>query len=64
LFDEAWDEMIMEVGGQDMWDALPKCDKALQHAMMTIRTLISLGEDKYAELPDEEKRDDDLVGRE
>jgi hypothetical protein len=60
LFDEAWDEMIMEVGGQDVWDALPKCDQALQHAMMTKRTLISLGEDKYAELPDEEKRDLDF----
>ena len=38
LFNEAWDEMIMEAGGQDVWDALLKCDQALQHAMMTKRT--------------------------
>jgi len=60
LFDEAWNAMIAEAGGQDAWDALSKSDQTLRHASMTKRTLISLGDDKYAELSDKEKHDLDF----
>jgi hypothetical protein len=60
LFDKARDDMIDRVGGQDAWEALSEADQALQHAIMLKQTLISLGEDKYAEMSEEEQRDLDF----
>lgn len=60
VFEEAWDEMIVNVGGQSKWDALSKNEQALQHAIVTKTVLISLGEDKYNELSEEEKRELDF----
>jgi hypothetical protein len=60
LFDKAWDDMIDCVGGQDAFEALSEADKALQHAIMMKQTLISLGEDKYVEMSEEEKCDLDF----
>ena len=60
LFNKARDDMIDRVGGQDAWEALSEADQALQHAIMLKQTLISLGEDKYAEMSEEEQRDLDF----
>ena len=60
LFNKAHDDMIDRVGGQDAWEALSEADQALQHAIMLKQTLISLGEDKYAEMSEEEGRDLDF----
>ena len=60
LFDKARDDMIDRVGGQDAWEALSEADQALQHAIMLKQTLISLGEDKYAEMSEEEQHDLDF----
>lgn len=60
LFNKARDDMIDRVGGQDAWEALSEADQALQHAIMLKQTLISLGEDKYAEMSEEEGRDLDF----
>ena len=54
LFNKACDDMIDRVGGQDAWEALSEADQALQHVIMLKQTLISLGEDKYAEMSEEE----------
>ena len=60
LFDQGWDNMIKDAGGQQAWNALSKDEQALQHAIMVKKTLISLGEDKYAELSEEEQRELDF----
>ena len=60
LFEKSRDDMIDRVGGQNAWDALSEADQALQHAIMMKQTLISLGEDKYAAMSEEEKRDLDF----
>jgi len=52
--------MIDRAGGQDAWEALTEADKALQQAIMMKQTLILLGEDKYAEMSEEERRDLDF----
>ena len=57
LFDKAWEDMINRAGGQEAWEALSKNDQALQHAIMMKETLISLGEDKYAEISEDEQWD-------
>lgn len=55
LFDKARDDMIDEAGGQDAWEALSEADQAIQHAIMLKKTLISLGEEKYAKMSEEEQ---------
>ena len=60
LFDKARDDMIDRAGGQDAWEALSEADKALQQAIMMKQTLILLGEDKYAEMSEEEWHDLDF----
>ena len=60
LFDKARDDMIDRAGGQDAWEALSEADKALQQAIMMKQTLILLGEDKYAEMSEEERCDLDF----
>jgi hypothetical protein len=60
LFDKAWEEMVEELGGQETWEALSIEDKQLQHAIVVKRTMISLGQEKYAEMSEEEKRELDF----
>ena len=60
LFDKARDDMIDKAGGQDAWETLPEAEQALQHAIMLEQTSISLGEDKYAEMSEEEQRELDF----
>ena len=60
LFNKACADMIDGVGGQDAWEALSAGDQALQHTIMMKQTLILLGEDKYAEMSEEEQCDLDF----
>jgi hypothetical protein len=60
LFDDAWDKMVEELGGKAAWGKLSRDEQALQHAIMIKKTLISLGEDKYAALSEEEKKELDF----
>ena len=60
LFDDAWDKMVSKLGGIAAWDKLSRDEQALQHAIMIKKTLISLGEEKYAGLPEEDKKELDF----
>ena len=56
VFNDAWDRMVEELEGKVAWNKLSKNEQALKHAAMTKKTFISLGEDKYSALSEDEKR--------